>query len=60
MIRRAHQLSRNVFVIFFCSFVLSTQAQVSYTFDFNAECRKAYQEIIGLKLNTGKQILEAE
>ncbi|HXB29941.1 MAG TPA: hypothetical protein VNW49_08990, partial [Puia sp.] len=60
MNRRAHQLSGIVFFIFFSSFVLFAQAQDSYLFDFNAECRKAYQEIIKLKLNTGRQILETE
>ena len=60
MIRRSYPLLSTLFFIFFFSPGLSGQAQVSYPFDFNTECRKAYQEIIELKLNTGKQILEAE
>jgi tetratricopeptide (TPR) repeat protein len=60
MIRRAHPFISAVIFIFFFLPGFSGQAQVSYPFDFNAECRKAYQEIIKLKLNTGKQILEAE
>ena len=34
--------------------------RIHYQFDFNADCRKAYEEIIKLKLHTGKLILEAE
>jgi tetratricopeptide (TPR) repeat protein len=60
MNRRAHPLLSIFLFIFFSPFVLSAQAQVFYPFDFNAECRKAYQEIIELKLNTGRQILETE
>ncbi len=54
MNRWAHQLFSTVFFIFFLSFALRGQAQVSYLFDFNADCRRAYQEIIELKLNTRK------
>src|SRR5882672_9325218 len=42
------------------SFMPRGRAQVSYHYDFNTDCRKAYDEIIKLKLNTGKLILEAE
>jgi hypothetical protein len=35
-------------------------AQVPYRFDFNADCRKAYEEIISLRLVSGKQILDSE
>jgi tetratricopeptide (TPR) repeat protein len=56
--------ARSEFIIvflFFLFFLLPPgQAQVSYSYDFNADCRKAYGEIIRLKLNTGKQYLEAE
>jgi len=41
-------------------FMTSGMAQVPYRFDFNSDCRKAYEEIIKLRLNTGKQILESE
>jgi len=60
MNRRAHPLISTIFFILLSSFELSGQTQVAYPFDFNTECRKAYQEIIELKLNTGKQILDAE
>jgi len=60
MNRPAHPL----FVIplfFLCIlFMLPGVAQVPYRFDFNSDCRKAYEEIIKLRLNTGKQILETE
>jgi hypothetical protein len=49
MIRRAHPLLSTVFYFFL--FVCTLRAGAgSYLFDFNAECRKAYQEIIKLKL----------
>jgi len=35
-------------------------AQASYHFDFNGGCRKAYEEIIKLRLNAGQRILESE
>ena len=38
----------------------SAGAQLHYRFDFNADCRKAYDDIISLKLKTGGQLLEAE
>jgi tetratricopeptide (TPR) repeat protein len=60
MNRRAHSIFFIGFLFFILSFVQSGQAQVRYPFDFNADCRKAYDEIIMLKLNSGKQILEAE
>src|SRR5579863_1032789 len=60
MIRRSHPFISTLFFIFFFLPGLSGQTQTSYLFDFNTECRKAYQEIIELKLNTGKVILEAE
>jgi hypothetical protein len=60
MNRRAHSVFFIGFWFFFLSYVPSLHAQVLYPFDFNADCRKAYDEIIKLKLNTGKQILEAE
>ncbi len=51
------------FTLFFISFLLSAvtgSTQVQYRYDFNADCKRAYQEIIRLKLNTGKQLLDAE
>jgi tetratricopeptide (TPR) repeat protein len=60
MTRLAHPLFFIVFLFFSFSFTSSGQAPVLYTFDFNADCRKAYEDIIELKLNSGKQILEAE
>jgi len=60
MIRWVHSVFFTGFLFFFISFVPSGQAQAFYPFDFNADCRRAYDEIIKLKLNTGKQILEEE
>src|SRR3954464_2939324 len=60
MNRWACRISYTVFIIFLSSFVVCGQAQVLYAFDFNSECRKAYQEIIELKLNSGRRILDAE
>ncbi len=59
MIRRAH------FIFFICFLCFShsslpSYGQVQYTFDFNPVCRKAYDEIIQLKLNSGKELLETE
>jgi len=48
------------FLISFISFMPDGRTQTLSKFDFNSDCRKAYEEIIKLKLNTGKQILEAE
>ncbi len=57
-------MAHPVFIItyLFCSFsfIPPGGTQVPYRFDFNADCRKAYDEIIRLRLNAGKQILEAE
>lgn len=59
MIRRAHFIFFGFFL--FCSHsTLSSYGQVDYTFDFNPVCRKAYDEIIQLKLNSGKDLLETE
>ena len=41
-------------------FISTGLAQTSYQYDFNADCRKAYDEIISLRLYSGKQILEIE
>src|SRR5664279_3198744 len=60
MIRWVHSVFFTGFLFFYFSFVPSVQAQGPYPFDFNADCHRAYDEIIKLKLNTGKQILEAE
>jgi tetratricopeptide (TPR) repeat protein len=48
------------FLISFISFMPVGRAQALSEFDFNSDCRKAYEEIIKLKLNTGRQILEVE
>ncbi|HTB26524.1 MAG TPA: hypothetical protein VK711_14215, partial [Puia sp.] len=60
MNRPAHPLFFNVLFAFLFLLTLPCRAQVPYQFDFNQDCRKAYEEIIKLKLNTGKIILEAE
>jgi tetratricopeptide (TPR) repeat protein len=60
MIRPVHPIFFIAFSFFSLSFMPAGLAQLSYTYDFNPDCRKAYEEIIKLKLNTGKQILEEE
>ena len=60
MNRLAHPIVFIGFLFFSLLFLTTGQAQVPYRFDFNAVCRKAYDEIIRLRLNTGKQILESE
>src|SRR5450432_2933212 len=60
MIRSVHPVIFIAFLFFFSSFMASGQGPIRYQYDFNTECRKAYDEIIKLKLNTGKQILDAE
>ncbi len=52
-----------IFYCFFCfSLFIDTPLPGTdpYQFDFNQDCRKAYEEIIKLKLNTGRIMLEAE
>jgi tetratricopeptide (TPR) repeat protein len=49
----------------FClSFLLAglpfLSARAQYQYDFNPSCRKAYEEIIQLKLSTGKALIEVE
>lgn len=60
MVRPAYHFFLIVFLILSWSVAASGQTPVSYTYDFNAGCRRAYDEIIKLKLNTGQQILEDE
>jgi hypothetical protein len=60
MVRPAYHFFLTFFLILSWSVAASGQAPVSYTYDFNAGCRRAYDEIIKLKLNTGQQILENE
>jgi tetratricopeptide (TPR) repeat protein len=60
MTRPAHYVFFTGFLFFLFWSMPPCRAQVSYQFDFNADCRKAYDEIIKLKVNTGKQILEEE
>ena len=40
--------------------VSAVYSQSSYQYDFNDNCRRAYNEIICLKLNSGSQILASE
>lgn len=60
MNRTAHSVFFIVLLFSFLSFMPSGKTQSVYQFDFNTDCRKAYDEIIKLKLNTGKLLLEAE
>jgi tetratricopeptide (TPR) repeat protein len=60
MNRPAHPVFFIALILFSLSFIPSGRAQVPYRFDFNSDCRKAYDEIIKLRLNTGKGLLEAE
>jgi tetratricopeptide (TPR) repeat protein len=60
MIRLAHSVC--IFTLLFFSgwCVPTVTAQVTYRFDFNEDCRKAYEEIISLRLVSGKRILDSE
>jgi tetratricopeptide (TPR) repeat protein len=60
MNRPAHFLFFVVFLFFFFLSAPRLEAQDPYQFDFNVDCRRAYAEIIKLKLTTGKLILEEE
>ena len=60
MNRPAHRLIFSSLLLLCISFMPSGMAQAQYKFDFNSDCRKAYEEIIKLRLNTGRQILETE
>jgi tetratricopeptide (TPR) repeat protein len=60
MVRTAHPVFYIILLVSSLSFMPSGQTQVPYQYDFNADCRKAYDEIIKLKLNTGKLLLETE
>jgi tetratricopeptide (TPR) repeat protein len=42
------------------SYLLSVPASAQKKFDFNANCRHAYNEILSLKLDAGKAMLNAE
>ena len=60
MIRTAHPLYFISFPVFFL-FVPALRAGAgSYRFDFNAECRKAYEEIIKLQAEHRRQISKSE
>src|SRR5579871_6762846 len=50
---------RSLFLLFLLS-VFSSPIIAQKVFDFNAQCQQAYREIIQLKLNNGKRILEEE
>ncbi len=60
MIRTAHSVLIIAFLLSFLSFPAIGRTQIRYQFDFNANCRKAYEEIIKLKVVTGSQLLEEE
>jgi tetratricopeptide (TPR) repeat protein len=59
MIRRVRLLI-SLTVLFSFLFISICRGGDSYSFDFNANCRNAYSEIIKLKLNAGIVILEEE
>lgn len=48
----------NAFILF--CLCISTQARAQYVFDFNTQCRQAYQEIIQLRLSDGQQLISQE
>ena len=60
MIRMVHSvyILTFLFLSFWC--LPSGVAQVPYRFEFNAGCRKAYEDIIRLRLISGKKILDSE
>jgi tetratricopeptide (TPR) repeat protein len=60
MIRTAHSVFITALLLSSLSFPAIGQPQVRYQYDFNANCRKAYEEIIQLKVVTGSQLLEEE
>jgi tetratricopeptide (TPR) repeat protein len=60
MNRTAHPVFFVAWLFFFFSFLPSGLTQVTYRYDFNADCRKAYDAIIKLKLGSGRQIIESE
>src|SRR5450432_1671374 len=60
MIRTVHLQILGTCFLFFFSFLPAGNAQAGYLFDFNSNCRTAYDEIIQLKLNSGKQLLKIE
>src|SRR5260221_2778453 len=60
MIRMVHSVCIAAFLFLTFWSVPSGLAQVPDRFDFNTDCRKAYEEIISLRLSSGKRILESE
>jgi tetratricopeptide (TPR) repeat protein len=60
MNRMSHPVFFIAFLFFFFTFLPTGKSQTEYRFDFNSDCRKAYGEIIRLKLGTGRQIIETE
>jgi hypothetical protein len=60
MKRKANPVFSLVGICFFSAWMSAAFSQSSYQYDFNDNCRKAYKEIISLKLNSGSQILESE
>ncbi|HTQ28941.1 MAG TPA: tetratricopeptide repeat protein [Puia sp.] len=53
-------IGRLSLLIFLLQFFLPGHLTGQKTFDFNANCRQAYQEIIRLKLGEGQMLLKAE
>jgi len=60
MVRTVHSAGIILFLFFYLSSLPSAIAQGPYRFDFNSECRKAYEEIIRLRLASGASIIESE
>jgi tetratricopeptide (TPR) repeat protein len=60
MIRQAHLSFLAALLFLSFSSISVCRAGNPYSFDFNTDCRKAYSEIIKLKLNTGRLILDEE
>jgi tetratricopeptide (TPR) repeat protein len=60
MVRTAHFSFFITFLLSIFFFLPDGHAQVKFQYDFNAECRIAYDEIIELRLSQGKLIIEAE
>jgi len=59
MIRRVQPVLVFILIFLMCS-RSPALGQPSYTFDFNEDCRKAYADIVRLKLYSGRQILDQE
>ena len=60
MNRTAHSALITAFLLSFLSFPAIGRTQLRYKYNFNENCRKAYEEIIQLKVVAGNQLLEEE